>query len=591
MTALWKSLACTALAAVLILPLPAFANSLHLASKPREAAPAASATQEGEPLVLPAEEKTDTGAAEVAAQPEAATGAAEVAAQPETDAQDENLEAITGLKVGTALNDVAGTRLVIPEGADDPAFLAGDWNFDHFFARQDGSRLRAGFSFDGSGRGTASFLDEKNVSHQANVMATVNDGVLKMQTSPYTSAQSSETYYPEFIECRNVEGAALCQGTDGFTAWSGEGMVGTPVKGVAPSVVAENSRSASEQSGAGQLTEPSSKGAGQLAELSSEGAELPPVVIEQAQKAKAGAVSALAGDWRYSRDLARKVDGESVALEFHFDNAGKGYSVIREGSGQEFKAAAEASAMKDGAIRVKTESYANGGDRGYFPTFMECRGNKSKELLCDVSNGWTRVEDGLLLSKNSVDEQATQVNMEELLPVASEAQSSAQSSTSAVDIAGMLAGLSESSAESSSSTSSAESSASTNTKQDVKQESKLVLPKKEGNMSFLEGHWRCNTGLARASDNQSVVVEFRFDKNGRGTASVQERSGRRYDASAQASYSKGELRINTSDFHAKGRRDAYVKSHIECRDHGGAALCHGENGGVRWSGATFTRLK
>lgn len=564
MNVILKSSVCALLAAALALPLPAFANSLHLASKVREQAsanneensPLASApAQPGEPLKLPAEEQdTDT-----------------------KDASPEQLNAITGLTVGSERSDRKGNLLVIPEGTEDASFLAGSWGFTKLLVRPDGTTLCADFSFDRNGQGFSSFVDEKGVRHQAESRAFVSDGVLKIQTSPYTSSQSSETYYPQFVECRNQDGSALCSGTDGFSSWEGERLLGEAAQ-------------AASQSEAQTL--PEAQGSAEhanLTELSSDGAELPPAVLEEAEKAKLtskeNALSALSGDWRYSRDLAKKKDGSPVALEFHFDDAGKGYSVIREGSGQEYKAKAEAQAMADGSIRVKTDVYGNGGNQAYFPTFMECQSGKAAELLCDVSNGWTRVEDGFLISKKSLEEQERRVNIEELLPTASEESSSAETQSSGVDIAGMLAEMSESS--SSASSSSQRSSASTSSSQSES----LRLPPKADNMSFLEGRWRCETGLARVSDNQPIVLEFSFDKNGKGSAFIVEQDGTRYDASARASYVKGTLRVNTSEFRSKKSRGAYSKSKIECRDQGGHALCNGEDGGATWSNAQFIRLK
>lgn len=111
-------------------------------------------------------------------------------------------------------------------------------------------------------------------------------------------------------------------------------------------------------------------------------------------------------------------------------------------------------------------------------------------------------------------------------------------------------------------------------------------------MAFLEGKWRCNTGLASAADNQPVVVEFSFDKNGRGTGTILEKhSGNRYNASVKANYKSGVLRVYTSDFTSKTTREGYNRSTIECKDQGGQAICSGKNGKTSWEGATFVRIK
>lgn len=606
------------------------------AQKAQSSANDAAQAEEGEPLVLPSEkDDAQSGKADASDGSDAKNAADEADAQKGADAKSAEgaqaaaedaakqaaLDAVTGLRPGDKRSDVKGEPLVIPEGAEDASFLAGDWSFDRMFVRPDGGRLRADFSFDGNGRGVAAFTDDKNVRHTAEAAASMSDGVLKIQTTPYTNPESSQVYYPEFMECENSDGAALCRGTDGFSAWEGERLMGEPSKKASSSradkaASAGGAKKSAARQSAGQSAS-SGAGAQQYAELSSGGAELPPVVMEQAEKARATSgsdpVSALEGDWRFSRDLARKSDGQSVALEFHFDKNGRGYSVIRDGSGKDFKADAEAGSMPDGSLRVKTDAYDNGSGQGYYPTFMECRKGASSELMCDVSNGWTRVEDGQLVSKDSLDQQERQLNMEELLPVAPEtpgaasadkAASSAQADSGQaaggnVDIAGMLAQLSDNSAAASSKMSAAAESRSAASKASSSKSasssssrgSALSLPPKDDTMSFLEGHWRCNTGLARVTDNQPVVVEFRFDKNGKGTAAVRELSGRRYDASAHATYKKGVLRINTSDFRAKDNRSGYHKSYIECYDQGGQALCNGKNGGISWYGASFIRLK
>lgn len=364
--------------------------------------------------------------------------------------------------------------------------------------------------------------------------------------------------------------------------------------------------------------------AGKYTELSPEGAELPPVVMESAEKAKIlpgkDALSALAGNWLYSRDLARKSDGESVALEFSFDQNGKGYSLIKDGSGKDFQAIAEAILTPDGTIRVKTDAYTNGSGQGYYPTFMECRKKSTPELWCDVSNGWTHVNDGMLLSKDSVDEQNKRMNMEELLPVAppknapqnSDPEKNAENEDESALLATLLGDMASDAqkhsepaktptkvippAQESKPTPSPVSPKIPQTMSSQPSPAKnnrLVLPnnQEDDDMSFLEGHWRCNTGLSRISDNQPVVVEFRFDKNGRGTANVRELSGRIYNASAQAGYTDGKLRINTSEFRARGLGGGYCRTHIECSDHNGYALCSGKNCGINWKNATFTRLK
>ena len=574
------------------------------AQKAEEAAQAAAEAQKAEEAQKAAEEQKAAGA-------QKASG---------------KKEAVTGLAMDKARDDLKGKALVIPEGAQDASFMEGGWNFDRLFVRPDGVTLGTEFAFDENGLGTVSFVDDKGVRHTAPARAAMSDGALKIQTGTFSNPESPYVYYPEFMECRNSGGAAVCNGSDGFSSWEGGRLIGGADTGAAQAASgAQSAAQPSAASGAASGAQNAPAGAwsalpgvpgmpapeeGNFTEVSDEGAELAPDIMASAEKAKmkagSDAVSALAGDWRFSRDLARKSDGESVALEFHFDENGKGYSLIREGSGKEFKAAAEAAGSSKGTLRVRTGAYSDGKGHGYYPTFMECSSGRSAELLCDVSNGWTRIEGGSLVSKDFLDEQDRQMSMEELLPVAPEpgadaaaASGSADASQAAaagaqtgdVDIAGMLAELSANSAAQSAAAAAQSASSSQSRKESSRKESRLSLPANDKSMSFLEGYWRCNTGLVRTSDNQPVVMEFRFDRNGRGTATIREREGYRYDASARATYKKGVLRINTSDFRSKDKRAGYNRNYMECSDQGGQAICNGRNGGITWSGATFVRLK
>lgn len=724
MISVMKSLCCAVIIASLTMPSYVFANTLHLPSPNgnQEADSELQTGEEGEPLQLPQAEAQ----AEVQS-PEPAPQAAQAEnTQPSAPAQK---EVLTGLALDKAVQGLEGKALIIPQGAEDTSFLKGGWMFDRFFISPKGHALKTEFYFDENGLGSASFVSETGLRHTAPARAAMSDGALKIQTGAFSNAESSYMYYPEFMQCANSGGAALCQGTDGFSSWEGARLISSavsaPAEGVSivesaalpivssgaasgaqseayhssssANVSSQNSAHSSSTAEDGAYSSQSSQSAansassadvyssqssayhsssaehdayssqsvnenvlpgipgitssaaGNIAEVSGEGAELAPGIMESAEKAKMeDGVSSLAGDWRYSRDLTRK-DGESVALEFHFNENGKGYSLIKEGSGKEFKASAEAMSTAKGTLRVKTSAYSDGKGNGYHPTFMECKSGKNKELLCDVSNGWTRIEGGSLVSQSSLEAQNRQMRIEDLLPVsppmgegaaqaggvyAGEAQAKASQSGAAsaggINIADMLADLSETSAQSTTAqSSSAQKSSARASSSSQKSSSKsassqksssqsassqksssqsssssqgqsagssegatLSLPKSDKSMAFLEGKWRCNTGLVRMHDGQPVVVEFQFDKNGRGTANVLEKhSGIRYDASARANYKGGVLRLYTSDYTSKKTKSVYVHSSIECRDEGGQAICSGQNGKTSWKGATFVRIK
>ena len=119
-------------------------------------------------------------------------------------------------------------------------------------------------------------------------------------------------------------------------------------------------------------------------------------------------------------------------------------------------------------------------------------------------------------------------------------------------------------------------------------ESALKLPAEDGSISFMQGKWLCRTGLVRTSDNQPVVVEFAFDKNGKGTSTIREQSGKAFRSSATASYRDGILRVKTSQYLSDRGPGAYNSNDIICRNAGGHAECAGKNGNVTWE-ANFQR--
>lgn len=613
MISLMKSLGCGMIIASLIMPSYVFANSLHVPAQNNAVQGDGDLQEEGEPLKLPTEdtqeEAQNTGNTQAegteeqtAAQEQGASAqnvpvviipeeqapaaqSAQPAAGQEAPSASIEKEVITGLTLGDERSSLKGNALIIPAGAEDASFLNGSWSFDRYFVRPDGATLKAEFNFDENALGTVSLVSESGVRHTAPARAAMSDGALKIQTGTFSNKESLYVYNPEFMECRNSDGAALCNGSDGFSSWEGGRLMGSAAQAGAAQGQSEahtSSSAAVHSAQSAQVAENNAlpaPAAENFTEVSDEGAELAPSIMESAEKAKMkDGVSSLAGDWRYSRDLARKSDGKSVALEFHFDNNGKGYSLIKEGSGKEFKASASALGTDKGTLRVKTGAYLDGKGNGYYyPTFMECKSGENKELMCDVSNGWTRIEGGKLIALRSLEEQDRQMRVEELLPVAPQAQEDSG------NIADVLAELSETAAS---------QSQNTNSNENRKEGAALSLPKNDKKMDFLEGRWRCNTGLVSSRDNQPVVVEFRFDKNGRGTATTREkRSGDRYDASARATYKNGVLRVNTSEFRSKKSRGGYYSTSIECRDQGGQAICNGSNGGITWRGVRFIRLK
>lgn len=449
-----------------------------------------------------------------------------------------SLMALADLRV-----DAQGAPLSIPKNAQDTAFLAGDWKYDRIFRSSDGEELKADFHFDKNGRGYGALIDSNNIQHMAQAIARMEGDALRITTSPFTSLESGKVFNAESIECRNGGMAAECAGTDGISRWEG----GRLLKSDAPAPALAESAAPVASDGA-------------YIELSSDGAELSPVILENREKARSASgkptLADLAGDWQYSHDLARRDDGRSLGLQFHFDREGNGYSVITDDQGNSARAEAEASITPQGSIRVKTEAYKGAGGEGYFPTFMECRAGEP-DYLCDVSNGWARLADGKLVS---MQESAQERQVAERSPSASE---------SAAGKNALAAGPAAKEEEGAS----------------------IQIPEEASNMNFLAGKWRCNTGLARASDNSPVVLEFTFNEDGKGRAVIREQSGKLYTASATGSLRNRILRINTSQFKSRESPQEYHKAFIECMDQGSRAICSGENGGIKWSNATFTRIQ
>ncbi len=510
--------------------------------------------------------------------------------QPEQSGQGELLSLS---EVGNLLDDVKGEPLVLPDDPDKLDFIKGAWSFDKAIKGQDGQDMRMDFAFNADGQGAATLSGAKEGVYTAKAKASVDGDLVKIVTGMFVNPATGRAYAPEFIECKKGPNGVECSGTDGFSRWSGERILRQTEgqntvlaekardTGMAQSENTQSAQTTGQTAGkkrdiSQQLPPPGGNEGQKLAELSSGGAEVAPYIMENTKKAQTvngkARVSGLQGDWIYSQELARQEDGRSITLGFSFDGNGKGQSFITDNSGQAFKAAAEAMEMPNGIIRVKTDAYSNGKGQGYYPTFMECKKGTSQDLNCDVSNGWMRVNNGKLLSKNSYEEQNRKNNIEEVLnltPVSKEEQQSQNRKT----IEDVMSDLPQHA-------------------DDVQQnQTALQLPesKNDTNMSFLQGKWRCNTGLARVADNQPIVLEFNFNKNGQGQASVQEKSGQVYTASANATYRNGVLRINTSDYRSKNARGGYYKSFIQCRNEGSVAICSGENGGIHWSNATFLR--
>lgn len=133
-----------------------------------------------------------------------------------------------------------------------------------------------------------------------------------------------------------------------------------------------------------------------------------------------------------------------------------------------------------------------------------------------------------------------------------------------------------------------------NNDQDVRKKDSLSLSDNEQKMEFLEGKWRCETDLINLENNSPVIIDFTFDKNGKGTARLMENSGRVFSGSAKAGLKNGILDIKVAKLFTPGSSATYNGSNIQCKQKGATVVCSGKNTGnpsVSWHDASFRRVK
>ncbi|WP_202108439.1 hypothetical protein [Succinivibrio dextrinosolvens] len=552
--------------------------------------------------------------------------------------------------------------LTVPEDKNsDKNFADGKWKFDKPFVDSKGNPVQTEFELkDGEGKATATGAD--NSKAEAPIKGTFKDGALKMQVGDFKDKDGNIKYPSMFVECRNVGESAVCKGTDGWNKWRNEQMLAADDKAKnnaeeskkdnekLAQQQAENEKNASKDGGDKNTNgnssnnddklfehDPSEEKDSKFSELDA-GAPLPPALTEDTTVAKSSKDSPLMGNWRYSQDLSRKSDGSGLGLEFHFDKDGKGYSLIKDDVNGDSKADAEITTLPNGNYRVKTGEYK--GAKGYYPTFMECAGEQGKELKCDVSNGWVRLEGGALLNLDEINKKEnkydqnkyskasehsqqgvdTRENMEDFLAELNDSDSAnsssfADSGSASASTEDMLAdlGSEDSSSQSSSSSSSSStnkanstnrssstskasssSASKTSSKNTSENRSKVLdLPKEENSdMSFLEGKWRCTADLTDDKGNP-IIVEFSFNKNGAGQSTVIDKNKNNFVGSARAAYQNKRLKIQTSEHYSKSTHNRFSGQYIECLQKNQRAVCAGKNSdsGVLWQDANFIRIK
>lgn len=124
-----------------------------------------------------------------------------------------------------------------------------------------------------------------------------------------------------------------------------------------------------------------------------------------------------------------------------------------------------------------------------------------------------------------------------------------------------------------------------------KAEEELKIPEDARNAEFMEGEWRCETGLANAATREPVQLSIAFAKNGSGTATTNEKGGQCH-GDARVSLQDGVLHIEIGE-QTCPHGNAYNAVSIDCRTVAGqsSALCQGTHGsGSKWD-ATFYKVK
>ncbi len=125
------------------------------------------------------------------------------------------------------------------------------------------------------------------------------------------------------------------------------------------------------------------------------------------------------------------------------------------------------------------------------------------------------------------------------------------------------------------------------------QQNELILPEENTDLSFLEGVWRCETGLVSLTTGAPVVVEYVFDATGQGSISIDGEKGL-CRASVTSTIVDGKvLRIVSDEEIPCPQGAAYLGQQIECSSVGGEAQCFGQNlsqGSPSWD-ATFQRVQ
>ena len=111
----------------------------------------------------------------------------------------------------------------------------------------------------------------------------------------------------------------------------------------------------------------------------------------------------------------------------------------------------------------------------------------------------------------------------------------------------------------------------------------LIIPENVGNLNFIQGRWRCDTGLENIRTHEPVAFEFSFDEHGRGQGIVHEKNDV-CTGDASATLQDGMLHITLGPQKCQRSQTFYEGLHILCRNASGhVTMCKGTNkDGTTW---------
>lgn len=120
---------------------------------------------------------------------------------------------------------------------------------------------------------------------------------------------------------------------------------------------------------------------------------------------------------------------------------------------------------------------------------------------------------------------------------------------------------------------------------------KLLIPENARTTEFLEGAWRCDTGLANSRTNEPVTVDISFNKDGLGTSTTMEKNDICRGA-VKARLENGVLHIDVGEQPCQNSNGGYRELQIECKNaKDKTTRCYGTNSdGSTWD-AEFRKYK